>query len=94
MWRAGSERVRNAGTALVSGALIGEALLLMGEWGSRGGRAVLWCDLAAGAALPFVLARRRGLAVVLAMTCAVAVGSGVAEAGVRDVLCQAGWSGA
>ncbi|MFP5362494.1 MAG: DUF6518 family protein [Thermoleophilia bacterium] len=95
VWRRGGTVANLLGTALVSGALVGEALLLAQEWTQRGPRLVLAAELAAGAALPFVLTRRRALIVpALALTALVAVGVAVTEDGVRDALRVAGWSGA
>jgi hypothetical protein len=94
-WRRGGVLANVAGTALVSGALIGEALLLTQEWTSRGGRLVLAAELAAGAALPFVLSRRRSLIVpALALAAFVALAVAVTEDGVRDALRLTGWNGA
>jgi hypothetical protein len=95
MWRRGGTFANLAGTALVSGALVGEALLLTQEWSSRGARLVLAAELAAGAALPFLLTRRRALIVpALALTLLVALAVAVTEDGVRDALRLTGWNGA
>jgi len=94
-WRRGGALATVAGSALVSGALIGEALLLAGEWAGRGARVVLAAELIAGVALAFVLARRWTLLVpALALTAFVAVGVAVTEDGVRDALRAVGWNGA
>ena len=59
------------------------------------GQLVLAAELAAGAALPFVLSRRRALiAPALVLAALVAVGAAVTEDGVRDTLRVMGWSGA
>jgi len=56
---------------------------------------VLAAELTAGAALPFVLSRRRALiAPALVLAALVAVGAAVTEDGVRDTLRVMGWSGA
>jgi len=95
LWRRGGTVAHVAGAALVSGALVGEALLLIGEWAGRGARLVLTAELALGAALPFLITRRRVLILpALALTAVVAVTVGVAEDGVRDALREVGWRGA
>jgi hypothetical protein len=95
LWRRGGTVAHVVGTALLSGALVGEALLLTQEWTGRGARLVLAAELAIGATLPFVLSRRRALIVpALALTALVAVGVAVTEDGVRDALRVAGWGGA
>jgi hypothetical protein len=95
LWRRGGSVAHVAGTALVSGALVGEALLLTQEWSARGARLVLAAELAAGAALPFLLTRRRVLILpALALTVVVALGVAVAEDSVRDALRLTGWNGA
>ena len=94
-WRRGGALANVAGTALVSGALAGEALLLAQEWTGRGARLVLAAELALGAALPFLLARRRALIVpAFALAAVVAVGVALTEDGVRDALRLVGWNGA
>jgi hypothetical protein len=90
-WRAG--RLQPVGVALLSGALVGEAMLLLGEWQRPAARAVLACELVLGAMLPFVLARRR-LAVSVALTMLVAVVVDGAEDSVRHAMRAAGWRGA
>jgi hypothetical protein len=95
LWRRGGTAAHVFGTALAAGALVGEALLLTQEWTGRGARLVLAAELALGAALPFLLLRRRGLIVpALALTALVAVAVAVTEDGVRDALRGVGWSGA
>ena len=95
LWRRGGTAANLFGTALVSGALVGEALLLTQEWTHRGARLVLAAELALGAALPFLLTRRRVLiAPALALTALVALGVAVTEDGVRDALRVVGWNGA
>lgn len=95
LWRRGGTVANVCGTALVSGALVGEALLLTQEWAGHGARLVLAAELALGAALPFVLSRRRALILpALALTALVAAGVAVTEDGVRDALRGVGWNGA
>jgi hypothetical protein len=79
--------------AMLSGAFAGEALLLLGTWRSDAAQVVLGCELALGAALPFVLARRRQIAPALAMTVAVALTVFATEAAVRGAMHAAGWAG-
>ena len=94
-WRRGGPVANVAGTALVSGALVGEALLLAHEWAGHGARLVLAAELAVGAALPFLLARRRALiAPALALALVVALAVAITEDGVRDALRLVGWNGA
>lgn len=79
----------------MSGALIGEALLLTQEWAGRGARLVLAAELAAGAMLPFLITRRRALILpALLLTAVVAVGIAATEDGVRTALRDVGWRGA
>jgi len=95
LWRSGGTAANVFGTALVSGAFAGEALLLTHEWSGRGARLVLAAELALGAALPFLLSRRRALIVpALALAALVAAGVAMTEDGVRDALRGVGWNGA
>ncbi|MEJ7796975.1 MAG: DUF6518 family protein [Solirubrobacteraceae bacterium] len=95
LWRRGGSVANVLATAIVSGALVGEALLLTQEWAGRGARLVLTAELAAGALAPFLLTRRRALVVpALALTAAVAIVVAVTEDGVRDALRDVGWHGA
>ena len=48
LWRSGGALATVAGSALVSGALVGEALLLTQEWTGRGAQLVLAAELVAG----------------------------------------------
>jgi hypothetical protein len=91
-WRRGGRRARPAAAAVLAGALVGEAVLLWGEWPDHVVRVVLAAELAAGAALPFLLARR-ALPAALALTAVAAVVLGAAEGEVRDTLRAAGWAG-
>jgi len=94
-WRRGGSLAFLVGTALVSGALVGEALLLTQEWSGRAAQLVLTAELAAGTALPFLLTRRRGLLVpVLVLAAIVALAVAVTEDSVRDALRLMGWRGA
>jgi hypothetical protein len=88
-WRRG----RAIGVALLAGALAGEAMLLLSEWHNRTARYVLAAELALGAVLPYLLARRK-LARAITLTAAVAVAVVVLEEGVRDAMRLAGWAGA
>jgi hypothetical protein len=90
-WRRGGRQA--LGAALLSGALVGEAMLLLTEWHRRPARIVLLCELVAGAALPYLLARRK-LAAAVALTAVVAVVVAGLEQGVRDAMRAAGWRGA
>lgn len=95
MWRRGDGVANVAGTALASGALVGEALLLTREWTSPGARLVLAAELALGATLPFALSRRRSYILpALALTAVVALGVAMTEDGARDALRGVGWNGA
>jgi hypothetical protein len=84
---------RAIGVALLSGALAGEAMLLLGQWENRAARIVLICELTLGAMLPYLLARDRLIRAV-PLTAAVAVAVFVAEYSVREVMRLAGWAGA
>ena len=95
-WAGDAWRRRHAqaiGVALLSGALAGEAILLLGEWENRAARIVLACELVLGAMLPFLLARRK-LARTVALSAAVAVAVVVAETAIREAMRAAGWAGA
>jgi hypothetical protein len=90
-------RARAGGTiavALLSGAFAGEALLLLTVWHSTAAHVVLGAELALGAALPFVLARRRQIAPALALTAVAALAVFASEAAVRGAMHAAGWAGA
>ena len=91
-WRGGGHRTRAVAVAVLAGALIGEAVLLSAEWPARVVAVVLTAELAAGAALPFLLARR-ALPGALLLTAVAAVVLGAAESEVRDTLRGAGWRG-
>jgi hypothetical protein len=94
-WRRGSPLAEVAGTAVISGALVGEALLLTHEWSGRAAQLVLTAELAAGAGLPFLLTRRHRLLVpALILTAVVALAVAVTENSVRDALRGVGWRGA
>jgi len=95
LWRSGGALATVAGSALVSGALVGEALLLTQEWTGGGAQLVLAAELVAGVALGALLARRRTwIVLTLALTVVVAVAVAVTEDGVRDALRAVGWRGA
>ncbi len=89
-WRAGGA----AWAAVPAGALVGEAVLLLGGWGGRAAALVLGAELAAGLLLPFVLVRRVArVPLVLGVTVLAALVLGVAEGEVRDALRSVGWAG-
>ena len=92
-WRTGGSLGRPAGAAVLAGALVGEAVLLASEWPDRAVQVVLTTELAAGAALPFLLARGRAVPAALLLTAVCAVALGTAEAEVRDALRAVGWRG-
>ena len=95
LWRRGGNMARVVGTAVVSGALIGEALLLAQEWTGRGAHFVLAAELAAGVALALCMTRRWVLVMpAVVLTALVAVAVGVTEDGVRDAMRVVGWNGA
>jgi hypothetical protein len=89
-WRAGGA----AWAAVPAGALVGEAVLLLGGWGGRAAAFVLGAELAAGLLPPFVLVRRLArVPLVLGVTVLAALVLGVAEGEVRDALRSVGWAG-
>ena len=90
-WR--RKHAQAIGVALLAGALVGEAALLLGEWQNRAARVVLVCELVLGAALPYLLARPK-LTRTIALTCAVAFAVVLLEESVRGVMRMAGWAGA
>jgi len=95
LWRRGGPVATVTGSALVGGALVGEALLLGQEWSGRGAQLVLAAELAAGVGVVLLLTRRAVLVVpALVLTALVAVVVGVTEDGVRDALRGVGWGGA
>jgi hypothetical protein len=79
--------------AVISGAFAGEALLLLGTWRSAPAQVVLGCELAVGAALPFLLAGRRRIAPALALTVVVTLSVVATEAAIRGAMHAAGWAG-
>ncbi|HEY1594349.1 MAG TPA: DUF6518 family protein [Thermoleophilaceae bacterium] len=92
-WRDGDRIARSASAALLSGALTGEALLLMHDWVGRAAACVLSAELSVGLAVLVVSRRRAPLSVTLplfALATAAVIGS---EGGVRDALRLAGWAG-
>jgi hypothetical protein len=90
-WR---ERVGSApAVAILSGAFVGEALLLLSTWRSGAAQVVLACELGLGIALPLLLARRRELMPALALTAVVALTLAGAELAVRGAMHAAGWAG-
>ncbi|HEX8086099.1 MAG TPA: DUF6518 family protein [Solirubrobacteraceae bacterium] len=93
-WRAAARvPVRVAAVALLAGALAGEALLLAREWPERVGP-LLYAELVAAAALPFLLVRPlRALPAALVLTAVAALVLGAAEHEVRETMRLAGWRG-
>jgi hypothetical protein len=89
-WRRGGAPL---GVAVLAGALAGEAMLLMGAWHSHGARLMLAGELAAGAVLPFALARRH-LAQAVVLTVAVALVVVGLESELRGAMRAVGWRGA
>ena len=88
-----SVAVRVGTVALLAGALAGEALLLAREWPERVGP-LLYAELLAAAALPFLLVRPwRALPAALVLTAVAALVLGAAEAEVRETMRLAGWRG-
>jgi hypothetical protein len=90
-WR--RRHARAIGAALLSGALAGEAILLLGQWENRAARVVLICELVLGAMLPYALAKDRLIRAV-PLSAAVAVAVVVIEEAVRTALRMTGWAGA
>jgi hypothetical protein len=93
LWRDGDRIARSISAALLSGALAGEALLLMHEWAGRAAAYVLSAELSVGLAIVVVSRRRAPLAVTLPLfviATAAVIGS---EGVVRDALRLAGWAG-
>jgi hypothetical protein len=93
IWRNGGPTARAASVAVLSGALAGEALLLMREWPGRAAAVVLAAEFAAGLGV-IAFARRRA---PLPLTLLFAAGATLLVAGsegvVRDTLRLAGWAG-
>jgi Family of unknown function (DUF6518) len=92
-WRDGNGLVRSAAVALLSGALAGEAVLLLQEWSGRAAHVVLAAEFAAGFGL-LALGRRRtpwGLTLVLFTIATLAVSE--TEGAVREALRLTGWGG-
>jgi hypothetical protein len=89
----GAVRARLGAVALLAGALAGEALLLAREWPEKVGP-LLYAELLAAAALPFLLVRPwRALPVALVLTAVAALVLGAAEGEMRETMRRAGWSG-
>lgn len=96
LWRSGpSGFARAFGVAVLSGALIGEAMLLQFLWDGRAARAVLTVELLAGIVAPALLLRRSRelLPLALVLTVVLAVLAAVAEDAVREALRGVGWGG-
>lgn len=92
-WREHEGWSRVVATAALGGALIGEAVLLMTRWEDPTAHAILTAELALGALLPFVAARRRQWPAALALGMTFAVGAIVLEAYTRAALRVVGWGG-
>jgi hypothetical protein len=80
--------------AALGGALIGESVLLMTRWDDPTAHAILLGELAVGALIPFVAARRREWPAALALGMTFAVTAVVLEAYARAALRAVGWGGA
>ena len=95
VWRCNRPSRRAAAIAVLSGALIGEATLLLAVWHSAPARRVLLIEFALGALLPLLLARGvRTRALAMALTASVAIAVLAVEAAVREAARAAGWAGA
>jgi hypothetical protein len=93
LWRDGAPRSRAAAIGLLSGALAGEALLLMREWPGRAAAVVLAAELAAGLGVVALSRRRAPLALTALFFVAATVSVMGTEGVVRDALRLAGWAG-
>jgi hypothetical protein len=93
-WRAPDRWARIVSMAALGGALIGEAVLLMTRWDDPTAHAILLGELAVGALIPFVAARRREWPAALALGMTFAVTAVVLEAYARAALRAVGWGGA
>jgi hypothetical protein len=93
VWRSSQASwAHSLAAGLMSGALIGEALLLYPLW--RAPR-MLAVELALGALLPFALSRgRRAVALTVVFTVVLTLALVARESGVRELLRNAGWRGA
>jgi hypothetical protein len=92
-WRHGSPRLRPVGVAVLGGALLGEAVLLLDRWRSPDARAVLLAELVLGVTLPLALAGRRRGVLALGATAVVATMAVVLEAALRIAMHRVGWRG-
>jgi hypothetical protein len=93
VWREREPRVRAAAIGLLSGALAGEALLLMHEWPGRAAAFVLAIELAVGLGVLALSRRRAPLALTLLFFAVATVSVMGTEGIVRDALRLAGWGG-
>jgi len=93
-WRERDRWARVVAMAALGGALIGEAVLLFTRWDDPTARSILMGELAIGALVPFVAARRREWPAVLALGMTFAVTAVVLEAYARAALRAVGWGGA
>jgi hypothetical protein len=93
VWRDGERVARSAAVALLSGALTGEALLLMHQWAGHAAAVVLSAELAVGLAMVVASRRRAPLAFTLLLFAVATVAVVATEGVVRDALRLAGWAG-
>jgi len=93
VWREREPRLRAAAIGLLSGALAGEALLLMREWPGRAAALVLAIELAVGLGVLALGRRRAPIALTLLFFVAATVSVMGTEGVVRDALRLAGWGG-
>lgn len=94
-WRSRRPWPHATAIAVLSGALVGEALLLLTLWQVPVARRVLILELALGALLPLLMARGgRARALAIPLTAVVAAAVLVAEGIVREAARAAGWAGA
>jgi hypothetical protein len=92
-WRDGAPAARAAAVAVLSGALAGEALLLMRAWPGRAAAFVLAAELAAGLGVLALARRRAPLLLTLLLAAAATVLVAGSEGVVRHALRLAGWAG-
>jgi hypothetical protein len=93
VWREHEPRMRAAAIGLLTGALAGEALLLMRERPGRAAAFVLAIELAVGLGVLAFSRRRAPLAVTLLFFVVATVSVMGTEGVVRDALRLAGWGG-
>lgn len=96
LWRSPpTDAARALGVAVLSGALIGEAMLLQFLWDGRAARVVLTLEVLAGVVAPALLLRRARdlLPLALVLTAVLAIAAAGAEYVVRETLRDVGWAG-